>query len=520
MPSAELVSFGQKFRRRMRVEALTAKLGDRDGDGAVVYVPGRPGWAYVREPQAGGFGAPVARRINGVIDPTRDRYVILAYAENNELVIQGRDFDATAASGGQPAIQPGDPNTSETGWLYQHKFATLLSHAYTTTSGGPSTDIGVRTWIHIRNGTLAAFPGARIDAASFVPSAGQHRVVCVFLKDDDTLELQGSTAKSMVDPLTFTDIQACITASTADSLPVWAWILKDAQSAITDADKWLDLRNLINDPLAGGGGSFAPDDAEYIVRVADAGLPNAQALGALSSGFMKSTTATGVVSTVADPLPIANGGTNRTSFPPGTILKKHLTNDFVFGVAGANVGDALIWDGNEWVATPQSIIVNQDISGSSTVTLNVSFAAWRLIEILIIARTTAAVGATEQRLSVNNDTTGANYNTMYQSGGGSPAVAGATSRGGVASIIHAFCPGASATSSIYNMTTIRIATPSAARKKFIQFALNYIDATNLFDIRGTGYHANESAISRFDLSLVAGNYDTHSRIVIRGVARV
>ena len=46
-------------------------------------------------------------------------------------------------------------------------------------------------------------------------------------------------------------------------------------------------------------GGAAPDDATYLVQTADAGLPNAQAMGALSSGLVFSTTATGVQSTVA-----------------------------------------------------------------------------------------------------------------------------------------------------------------------------------------------------------------------------
>lgn len=48
----------------------------------------------------------------------------------------------------------------------------------------------------------------------------------------------------------------------------------------------------------GGGGGGAPDDAEYIIRVADAGLANAQVLGSLATGLMMSTTTTGVVSTI------------------------------------------------------------------------------------------------------------------------------------------------------------------------------------------------------------------------------
>jgi hypothetical protein len=46
-------------------------------------------------------------------------------------------------------------------------------------------------------------------------------------------------------------------------------------------------------PASAGG---APTTSKYLLQVADASLPNAQALGALATGLLKSTTATGVQS--------------------------------------------------------------------------------------------------------------------------------------------------------------------------------------------------------------------------------
>jgi hypothetical protein len=48
-----------------------------------------------------------------------------------------------------------------------------------------------------------------------------------------------------------------------------------------------------------GGTSAAPGDAKYVVQTADADLPNAQALGALTTGLLKNTTTTGVLSIAA-----------------------------------------------------------------------------------------------------------------------------------------------------------------------------------------------------------------------------
>lgn len=57
------------------------------------------------------------------------------------------------------------------------------------------------------------------------------------------------------------------------------------------------------------GSSGAPSNASYITQVPEAGLSAEQALSLLATGYMKSTTVTGVVSTQAVPIPVADGGT-------------------------------------------------------------------------------------------------------------------------------------------------------------------------------------------------------------------
>jgi hypothetical protein len=71
-------------------------------------------------------------------------------------------------------------------------------------------------------------------------------------------------------------------------------------------------RNIIVPGGAGGAGG-APTDATYIVQTAHGDLSDEQALSSLASGYMKVTTATGVVSSQAVPIPIADGGTNGTT---------------------------------------------------------------------------------------------------------------------------------------------------------------------------------------------------------------
>lgn len=64
---------------------------------------------------------------------------------------------------------------------------------------------------------------------------------------------------------------------------------------ISDAN---NLKSVTAQSIAdlGPGGSAAPGDSTYIIQVADVNLPNAQDLSSLSTGLLKSTTTTGVIS--------------------------------------------------------------------------------------------------------------------------------------------------------------------------------------------------------------------------------
>jgi hypothetical protein len=56
-------------------------------------------------------------------------------------------------------------------------------------------------------------------------------------------------------------------------------------------------------------GGSAPDNATYITQTPNGGLSAEQAMSALATGYVKNTTGTGVQSTQAVPIPIADGGT-------------------------------------------------------------------------------------------------------------------------------------------------------------------------------------------------------------------
>jgi hypothetical protein len=123
-------------------------------------------------------------------------------------------------------------------------------------------------------------------------------------------------------------------------------------------------------PPAGSGG--APANATYITQTADGTLTNEQALSALSTGIMKVTTATGVVSSLADPLPSTNGGMGVSN--AGTLT--NASNTTITGGGTLTLGGfnltvpatgtaALLATANVFTAA-QSIAVNDAVTNTTT----------------------------------------------------------------------------------------------------------------------------------------------------------
>ncbi len=120
------------------------------------------------------------------------------------------------------------------------------------------------------------------------------------------------------------------------------------------------------------GGGIAPDDAQYLIQVADSELPNAQAMGALASGLVVNTTTTGVqltrlMSATANQLAITNpsgiagnptyGFADNARFPGtegiglifGTTAQRPVTPIGTNLRFNTDLLNLEYWDGTNWV---------------------------------------------------------------------------------------------------------------------------------------------------------------------------
>lgn len=232
----------RQWRKTNRVDRWRAVVGDENG---TIRDPSRKGYVLVRIQQANGLSAPKSVRWRATAVLKRGMPVMLGYDSDYELAVVDYDFDGQVSVGVDPAINnPADPAIYN--WTSQNSIVTLLSYPLST-QGTPSTAVGVRAWIYVVDGVLKHFAGTTVELSSYIPTSGLHCVAVLFLTNENTIEVQVSTTKSVLDPLTLTgDIQSCLDARSDFAIPIATWRLHDGQTAITEQDFFLDLRAIIN----------------------------------------------------------------------------------------------------------------------------------------------------------------------------------------------------------------------------------------------------------------------------------
>lgn len=256
---ANIVQVIRETRRALGLERRRARVGDGTGR---IYVPGRPGYIYVRfsasDNNSNSLTPPTAVRLRANLNVSNDLAVIVAHDRDGVLAIVETDFQALEQSNSNPLIGL-QTNHVVNGAVDLNQSPLLRSQPV---GGSEPLSVSVLPLIYVSGITVHWFAGEKIDLTASRPgAAGEWCLAGLFLKTDDTIEIALSTAQPVSEPFTIVDIQECVTAATADSLPSAFWQLTNGQTIIVDSDKHIDLRQWLNIGSASGA---ADDSGLYI----------------------------------------------------------------------------------------------------------------------------------------------------------------------------------------------------------------------------------------------------------------
>lgn len=340
------------FKKRVK-DGQLAFLGDKTDPGARTDVPDAPGFLYARfpgVPDANGnatFSAPFLVRAGDAAFqnyPGASVYVAVGY--NGELEIVSANYQELTRNGINTATL--NPLHQQSKWVYKWQLTIGLASAVAN-SVNSSFLVTVKKYLRYSDNVFASAETGeqadKVDLSAYMPATDMHRYATVWLDAyTGVYEVTTSTTQSLFTPVDDTDLQETVTERPPDAVPHKTFYLANNagtvhQNAVSDRD----VRQFLNTPhvwgfpnpvayrerihpdrqqlfvgslvvtgslevlgsLVGlsdeagssGGSSGAPDDATYITQTPAAGLTGEQALSALATGLMKSTTGTGVVST-------------------------------------------------------------------------------------------------------------------------------------------------------------------------------------------------------------------------------
>ncbi len=243
----------QDARRALNRDLLSGRLGNGTG---TVYDIQNPGNYFVRKLESNGqLSQPFSLPVNPLANvPVRDgQAVSIGYdARGIQVIWQADTVSMLAANVSPLIINPLD--TAVYGKTSQTNLATLYYQRHGDTINFPFTVVVFKAPVII-NGVADFFYGAGINISGFVPGAGLHCYVSIFLRTDMTLEAFSSTPTNLLDPLTVgVDIQEGIDQASANSVIICAWELHGDDTALSPSPaRNVDMRQIVNTGSGGTG---------------------------------------------------------------------------------------------------------------------------------------------------------------------------------------------------------------------------------------------------------------------------
>lgn len=232
----------QNARKQLGLDRLPAVLGNGSGQPRTA-----DGMYWARKIESGGLSdavkLPLAAGVSiRVVDGVPCE---IGWDEKRRQVIYPAGAQELLTAGSNPLIyNPLDSIIQAP--ICTSDFPPFLCNRHGDTVNKPLTVIVYVPPVANADGTVTLPEILEADLTSFVPASDLHCFAIVFWLDDNTLEVKASTPVSLLDPLTNTDLEECIAASTAGSIPVRAWILEDDQSVLSpNPAKNMDMRQFI-----------------------------------------------------------------------------------------------------------------------------------------------------------------------------------------------------------------------------------------------------------------------------------
>jgi hypothetical protein len=247
-------------RRNKQIERteLTGVLGDENNN---IYVPGKNGnEVYVRllgdtENGNATYQPSTTAYIRGDYFEYPGSGVVLKYNNDGDLVVIGADEKQVSAAGSTLSMATLNSGSKQSKFISLDSVLRLISRPVSRGTTD-SLLVSVAQFIYDHYGNYIEFNGTplqadKIDLSSYMPSAGNHRLVQLWLDTyNNTVQITASTAQALTTAIDSTDYNECWSGATRyqDWLPLQSYVLKDNASTITQKDLGRDHRQFVNLP--------------------------------------------------------------------------------------------------------------------------------------------------------------------------------------------------------------------------------------------------------------------------------
>lgn len=243
----------QKIRRIVGLEEYKGVLGGADGVVEVDPV-NRPGVVNVCYTSSAGVTVEKPVSIGSYNGPVYSGAPVVIGWQDGELRVLRPNVTAQVQAGVNPSFNNGADKRLQGRPAPGQGVYPLSSHA--TSPASLHVVVNSFFWRDV-DGTRHFFDASeedppesglfkgRIDLSSYVPGAGEHCLVGLFLKADDTIFVSASTAKPIPERFAMGDIDECYDGADPYKYESWLWELADEQEAITDESSFMDIRQIL-----------------------------------------------------------------------------------------------------------------------------------------------------------------------------------------------------------------------------------------------------------------------------------